>query len=321
MIDNKYWNNPTGLIEYVCSNNEDVFQSDKDVKFLFQIAKKYGLTIQQKFIDCVNNNFSLYLNFLMDPKLARPGHYYYGRVFFYNSTIRTILDYAWCLSKENRALLIRSCQSIATRFYNNAGKKLISSVSNLIDKSDICLATYFIKYNCSSLNINCLKRLISIVPEGIKNKEIQEIMSRIPKYKAMVYDEAEVNNNLDTKIKLLKEITRTTSSMKNIQFKLKIGKEDLLKLAPVMRFKFLSHALRREIGYAFFVSNSAELKRRLSYYPSSSANIYVDVISPEDMKELLFSLTIKKNDKVSGWLEKYTKYYELVTNANNNNQV
>ena len=318
-IYSSYWIKPDGLIDYICNNSETVFKSTGEVRDIFLVATRHGLLDNQRVKDCLNNNFALFLDVLMYPKKYTTSRHHYS-MHYYNPIVNTVLQYAKCLSKENRDRLIRECPGIAINFYYNAGKKLISSVSKLIDKNDTLLATYFIKYNCSNLNINCLTRLISIVPEGIKNKEIQNTMSRIPKYKAMVYDEAEVNNNFDVKIKLLKEITRTTSSMKNIPFKLKVGKEHLLKLAPVMRFKFLSHALRREIGYSYLF-DKVEFKRKLSYYPSSSANVCIDIISPEDMKELLFSLTIKKNDKVSGWLEKYTKYYKLVANANNNNQV
>jgi hypothetical protein len=171
------------------------------------------------------------------------------------------------------------------------------------------------------LTPDALQLVLSKIENGIENDEVKKIIENSKTLAHLKYNAEEVKNKPEIKQALLKEIAYTETVAKKLDYALEVSLEDIKTLPPVLRFNFLQFAFRSEINFALRIFPGSYYHRKFkNNLPDALSscrkkarleNLKVPEISPEEMKEMFFSIALAKNEEVQNWLKKYDKYLEV----------
>lgn len=166
-----------------------------------------------------------------------------------------------------------------------------------------------------TLSITDLKHIINNHIPYLKpdlQKEINEAIKKMPLYQLMSIDVSSVSTNQKERIKLLKLFSKTPTMIKKIKTKVHFSEEDILALPPVGRFNFIRNYYGYEVRSMKYYYNRTkdEMTKQVSKSKVRTGLYMLDLpnFDVEKMKELLFTVGIKKNKQLTSFIDGYEKY-------------
>ena len=213
---------------------------------------------------------------------------------------------------ESRQKLLKLIFEKNEDFYPYARKMLIATASLIAeDESDLInILNNFYKI----IDRDTFYNIIGKINGGMDNDIVKKIISRTKKFNVCKYTKAEIKSDRVKKIQLLKDIARTPTSVKNLNFKVVFGASEIEELAPIMRFNLLKWYYKEKFRAAAacyrFPNN---LKTRLAQIAKTSptGNITISSLKEVELKKLLFSVGLKKNAEVSQFMTAYDGFKQI----------
>jgi hypothetical protein len=330
----KYWKNHT---EFQGLNSDQVankmFLDPGKWFFTYEAGRDFvglnrawGLTKNKCFLDLLNSRF-VELVQTMDEQTTPELNYYIYRLrswdwdnAFY--IIQFLNQYFTADSKSKLAdVLITKNRNFGQQTRIKLLKFLVSNHSLLSDK-DLRYITILKEFG-RSIKPDVLELLLTKIEGGRDNAEVKAILNKSKVFNYLKYDQTKVETDRAERIKLLRDIAHTQTILKRLPFDLVIGLDEIKELPPATRLDFLKFAFYDEMCvfcrkyYSWYTwartlaglnQKVADRKRR-----KHLDRLKIKPITPDEMKDLLFSVALQKNDEVSKWFECYTKYYNIYT--------
>lgn len=224
------------------------------------------------------------------------------------------------LSQEQKNIIIDCLIKDTDKFYPYARKRAAFIVAEFIEAKDNRAFSALIAF-LRVIENDTLEILLSKIENGKENPDVQKILSKSKVLSYTKYDEAEVKNDVEVKRSLIKDIANTSSIAKKIPFEVNVDLEDIKSLPPATRFAFLQFAYAPEVKYArmaakshYYYSEYQKDTSKLAYYRSRAklTKLKMPIIDKETVKELLFSVSLHKNEEMSSWYNDYSNYVDLV---------
>jgi hypothetical protein len=211
------------------------------------------------------------------------------------------------------------------RFTQSCRKRVIEFLISgpMIKDKDPRLEQLFEVYH-RSIKPDQFEALMARIDGGQNNPVVLKVLGKSKVFKYLKYTKHGVDSDPAERIKLIKDIATTTTVLKRLPFNIHVGLDDIKQLPPVMRFEFLQFAFFTEIEvycmkhYRYAYSkpiNIVELDKRIEYRKARRKvdKLTIDLIEPDAIKDLLFALCLNRNEVVSAWVERYTKFYNIKT--------
>lgn len=156
-------------------------------------------------------------------------------------------------------------------------------------------------------------KLMSKIDGGFDNQLVQKILSKTKIYSLYYFNKDKVLSDHATKIKLLKELARTPSLVKKLDYDLKVSIKDIKEIAPAMRFGFLQFIFQNDMRSIRYTSSyQTQYAQQRIKDNREKMKLKMPNISTEEMKDILFSVCIRKNGEVNRWLTDYKKYLDIL---------
>lgn len=197
-------------------------------------------------------------------------------------------------------------------FYSNIKNRLIRNCCRLIPANDNRSIVLFQRFY-RSLDKKTFKDLVNKVPGGIANPNISDIVKKSKFFGYLKYEKDFDLSDLDSRRALVKDLAKSATLCKKLPFSITITKEDLSHLPSVMRFNFLEYLFKHRIHYSKYWTYMGDnaLKDRIKL-AERDRKVDVEHISLEEIKQILFSLMIHKNEKVNRWIDSYLSYLKIM---------
>lgn len=186
------------------------------------------------------------------------------------------------------------------KFYNSCFHLMVQTVVQFVPKDEDLIIGIIKKFN-GNINADGLNILLGKIPDGENNKKISDTLKKCKIYQIIKQKES-MSKDPQARINFFKLIGKMPSLIEKINFDIKMTVEDLNLLPPVARFNFIQYYFRYKV---------ASLEYPVSKYNTQNANnsrVKLDFIGYDQMKEILFPVSIRKNIQVSDWLNKYNVY-------------
>ena len=215
------------------------------------------------------------------------------------------------LSPEAKDKLIDIFMANYDNFDSAARKRLSRLIVSWLAPNDPRNTKILSKFS-RNLDQRDIFTLVAGIPDGLKNKEIQDLLKRRTILNYLTFNEESFKNDPKEHKRMIRTVAKTPSLISKLPFRMELTLEDIKGIAPAMRFKFLQAVLTSEIFYASynFTGNSLREHVQTQRHYDDLENIIMPEITSEQMKELLFSICIKKNDEFSRWIAQYESYIQ-----------
>ena len=192
-------------------------------------------------------------------------------------------------------------------------KKMLAQISTELASSDeelVGVLSSFYKV----IEKKAFFEIVNRVTGGIKNVGVQKVLDKTKKFHVCRYTKAEVKNDAKIRAELLKDIARTPSSAKNLNFMISFDVNDLKQLASVMRFNFLEWYFKDRFECTAKNYNRPDrYKSDLEKHIKNTGldKIHLEAMKEDELTEILFGVGLKKNDEVVNFVERY-KYCKKI---------
>jgi hypothetical protein len=220
--------------------------------------------------------------------------------------------------------LLKSCDSILSdSIKDSVVKKICSPMNDFYTysrKSILEIAYKWARTEGQSLSIiknhhRCLTEemigsLLKNVTGGLNHPDLKKIKDTSSIFSIIELNKLIVDEKKHRE-KIIQIIAKTPSIMSKLDAKLTITLADLKKIPPVRRFNFLQYLYRPIFGST---SYRGTYRYRLAtiHLAKNKTILPIEKISKEDMKELLFSVAIRKNDEITTWWNRYEEYSKVL---------
>ena len=187
---------------------------------------------------------------------------------------------------------------IILTFYNNfylhLKKSLAEIVTKLVELNDEERIFQILNAFKYSMSVNSFAELMTKISGGMDNPDIKKILSGINKFECIRYTEEEIKSDDNKRRQLIRSIIKRPTMAKDINFAINVAMEDIKSLPPITRFEFFKLACD-------------ELFQIL---------ILPKDISIQEVKNLLFTACLHKNEECSNWLRNHEgKWDDVSKNA------
>lgn len=230
------------------------------------------------------------------------------------------------LSKEKIEYLCSVLYNQISDYYNYSITKIISFI--LENSSSFDLASSILEKNKKQLSLEHVQKIYNKFPE-LKDK-----IKNDPKFYLIGLSNDDISKP-EWREKLINLFATNIKMLKFFPAQLELTIDDLQKLPPVKRLKFfqtyyglpfkICHSYNKKAFYFYwgldkYDSRSKKeqnhLKNVLNHQLNKKGKFRYSKLkmnfSPEQLHPLLFSVSIKKNEEVSKWLERYKIYYNAI---------
>jgi hypothetical protein len=275
---------------------------------LNEILKVYDKDVRTPELDRIINNGIIKL--LSNAKARKPNKY---TVYKLGKEIpKAIKSCIGFMDDKTKSEVLSKILDKQDNFYSYARKLLAQTAAELAnsDKESIEVLNSFYKV----MEKKAFFDVVGKVTGGMSNPSIKKILDKTKKFHVCRYTKSEIKSDSKRRVELLKDIARTTSSAKNLNFMITFKVEDLKELASVMRFNFLQWYFKPRFRCAARNYNRPEkYKLQLNQYTKGTGldKIEIDTMTDDELTELLFGVGLKKNDEVTKFIDKY-KHYKKV---------
>lgn len=217
------------------------------------------------------------------------------------------------LTDENKSKIFKFVLDNKSKFGNNDKKgiyKMLPKYATSYDERIRFLATCH-----RSLPIATFNQVVSELPLKEKDGNVKNILNKNNKLSICKFKEEDKDNEKKRKA-LIRHLVKTPTSAKNMPFDITITHEDLKKVAPAMRFDFFEwyynrmfYRIRNRVRwYRYYGLQKNDILKN-----HRIANLKIELIAPDKIRTLLFSVGMKKYEKVSKWMETYETFYDIMS--------
>lgn len=270
---------------------------------LHRVLEVYDESLQTPELDkIINNGLIRFLNNIQ-PRNKVNIQYKLGKDI--PNTINGCIKF---INDDTKSKILYQILKKQDNFYPYARKMLAQTAVKLANSDGELVDVLNSFYKVMEKNI--FFEIIDRVTGGIDNTGIKKVLSKTNKFNICRYTKNEVANDKKKRIELLKDIAKTPSSVKNINFVITFSVSDLKELASVMRFNLLQWYFKDKfICAARNCRNPVRYKMRVNKY--NQGKVRLDITKEKDLTEILFGVGMKKNDDVSKFVEKYKCYKRI----------
>lgn len=264
-----------------------------------------------------NEGFKHFISVALIEQLHRvfnnPPTNYWGTLMklngFYVDVIEKCSPYLLTGTKSAVVDLVLSNYNI---FNSNVKNRLIRNCCRLIPSNDVRGVLLFKRFY-RSMDKENFNELMKKVPGGVNNPEVEKIVKKSKFFSYLKYDENYDLSDLEKRKALIKDLAKSPTLCKKIPFEVTVTKKDLKELPSVTRLDFIEYLYKYKVHYSkywtYMGRNALMTRIELA---EKDRNVKVDILSMEDMKDVLFSLMIHKNNRVNRWLDGYKEYLERI---------
>ena len=220
-----------------------------------------------------------------------------------------ILENESYINQETKDQIIEQILKYNKNFYSKEKKVLVEMIIRFSEDNNQNLVGALREFH-RILSAQRFDELIQKIPQGLDNPDVKNILSKTRLYDYLKYSEESIKDEKE-KIKLTKAIAKTPTLIKRLPFKVNIEFDHLKEIAPATRFRFMQFAFKRELDQSRYGWSFGEaLKTKISYSKNKNKeqNLIMPSINLEQMKELLFSVCLKKNAEFVRWIKLYELY-------------
>jgi hypothetical protein len=277
--------------------------------YLPKILKIYKDDVRTPELDKIINKGIISFVSKIGPK--RPSTYKLGK-----ETPKAINKCIGFMDSDTKAKVLLEILKKQNSFYPYAKKLLAQTATELAnsDRELINVLSSFYKV----MEKETFFEIVNKIPNGIDNPEVKKVLEKTKKFHVCRYTKSEVKNDSNKRIELLKDIARTPSSAKNLNFIVTFSIKDLKSLASVMRFNFLQWYFKDRFRCTARSYDKPELvkiryQRQLNRSIKNTGldKIQIETLSESDLNEMLFSVGFKKNNEVTKFVERYKCYKKI----------
>ena len=200
-------------------------------------------------------------------------------------------------------------------FYVYSRKELLKIVVPWVEEESDALIILRDHYRqLGSEELDCLLKKVTngIDHPDLKNMRKSSAVLLKRKLKGLSVDKPE-----ERKI-IINAIAQSPKLYEDLGINTEITLRDLKKLPPVRRFNLIQHIYGVSFGFYSSIQHNwfgkitpNTLKMAFKKY-GRYTRLPIESIADEDMKNLLFSVSIKKNNEVAKWWERYKQYKKVV---------
>lgn len=211
------------------------------------------------------------------------------------------------IPKRMRKKLMQECLGYIDLFYPYGKQAFFNVAFKWFDKKED------LKWIGNSYFHFLSKKQQKLLLDKIDLSELdKDVQTKFNKTPAQMHKEYKgVKNWTNTKIRnrFVKDLAKSTTLLRMIDFEFTITKDDLMELPPMMRFNFLKILFEQKI-YAgkFKVPQALNMligdHERLEW----ARFVRVEHLAEEDARELLLVAAFRKNQEVQDWVEDYVKF-------------
>lgn len=215
------------------------------------------------------------------------------------------------ITTEAKSKVLDIILKYQNNFTSNGRKSLSRSAVDFVSDEDSRAIEIFRTFY-RILPKKSVDDLMTKIDGGMDHPEIKKVLKRTKRYQLYKYPEEETLNNHERRIELLKDLARTPSLIKKLEYDFHVTVDDIKEIAPAMRFKFLQFAFRKELyatKYASFYRPDS-VKKDIENYRNRQ-KLKMPLMSMEEIKDILFSVSISKNEEVVRWLGQYEKMLDF----------
>lgn len=160
-----------------------------------------------------------------------------------------------------------------------------------------------------------VRHWIGKVKEGVDHPDIS--FSQKTKFKLLKLRAADMKD-VKTRTRAVRSAVDVNGAMNYLCMKVSLSKDDLLYMPPVARLKFLEWYFDAHLSIVFEVKRCpSNIVRELVWVKSANKNggqskvELTDKLSTDDIREMLFPVSLSKNDRVSRFVKQYEAAVEL----------
>jgi hypothetical protein len=275
---------------------------------LYKILKIYDESVRTPELDKIINNGIV--EFASNIEARKPGRYTrYKLGKEIPNAISGCIDF---MDTETKSKVLSEILGKQNSFYPYARKILAQTAVELAssDAELVGVLNSFYKV----MEKKAFFEIVDKITDGIDNPGVKKVLDKTKKFHVCRYEKAEVKNDSKKRVELLKDIARTPSSAKNLNFMINFSVSDLKEMASIMRFNFLQWYFRDRFKCtARNYSRPDRYKAQLDRYIKNTGldKITIDTMTDNELTEMLFGVGLKKNDEVTKFVERYKCYKKV----------
>lgn len=224
---------------------------------------------------------------------------------------RLVKKYGVLLPDGARAKLLNMITTPMNNFYTYAKKELIEQLVPWIESEDQAIKV--INEHHGLLKVNTLEALLSKVANGIEHEALALFRDRSLPFIARQIQALDLNV-AENKYRAVNAVAKAPRLLQYLNITLHITLDDFKQLPPARRFDFIQYCYGPLLG-RFNEYSKNWWPRNITKDHITKAKthklysqIKVDKISRDDMKHLLFAISVRKYEEMAAWYERYDAY-------------
>lgn len=192
-------------------------------------------------------------------------------------------------------------------FYPYSRKAMLEVAYKWVNTENQALS--IIKNHHGCLKEDMIYSLLGNITSGINHPDLKKIKDTSAIFSFIELNKL-INNKQENRERIIQIIAKIPSIMPKLDTGLTITLADLKKIPPVRRFNFLQHLYKPIFGST---SYKGTYRSHLTEFNLKCETVLpVEKISKNNMKELLFSVAIRKNDETAVWWDRYEEYLKKI---------
>lgn len=298
------------VVDLIILSIEKYLSSRDSIRALFREFSY--LPTDSYFISRINKDYIDLVDVALETKGYCSWRYYFP-------TVAKVLMDRNIFSTEGKSRLFDLFLKHHNRFRSAARKVIVDMIiPGMCVSKDLRLIDFMRKYH-RLIDPEYFDQLMTFIDGGKDNPNVKAILNKTKVFNYTKYDQKTVESDFNEKVKLLKEVCNTQTVLKRIPFEFEIEPKHIEQLAPITRFEFLRFAFRQELTYYCRTYYGSSTVKDIQYRVDSRKRklkfdkLKVKPIDPEKVKELLFCISLQKNEELNMWFSKYQEYYNIAT--------
>ena len=207
---------------------------------------------------------------------------------------------------DDKTKIIKKMMKFLDKSFNlNVKKRAIKYILKNDHSAETAENLIIKKY--SIIDEEDLRTILLRIPEWKNNNQVIKSLDKSKAYIKEKYNYITLNDNNEERRKFLKSCCKNWSLTKSLNQHVKVTYDDLAEIPSCMRMKLLikilfgNNSYRERYGYKYLTAQEILIEML-----QNNNNLYLDnSISEEKINKLLFSISLKNNDRVSNFFENF----------------
>lgn len=216
---------------------------------------------------------------------------------------KMLKEFGDAFNRTERRKIMSKILPKMSQFYAYAKREVLETLVDWVEDEDT--AIQIITKHHRLLSPAQAETVMKNVSKGWDNELVkkafaQSLMTLTKKFKDADLKDKGVRKDF------VNAIAQRPSLIRKVNKRIRLTLDDLNSLPPARRFTFLRE-LYRPIFRSYNLNTLLGIVRAFENAPNTKL-VSIEPVPAEEMETLLFSLSIRKNDEVAKWFEKYKKF-------------